>query len=125
MNYYINNVVNAASWFEAFSYCKSLGMNLFNPQYEHINERIVKSLEKNDLDSAFAVGVSRIGAEAFWYSMKTGLEIKADLPDDDDKGKVRLCLAISNFKDSRVNQLIPITCDGHLARNFICESEEF
>lgn len=120
MSYYINNAVIVSSWFEAFAYCKTLGMDLYNPQFDDINQLIIQSLKDLKLDAPVAVGASRIGTKAFWYSMKTGVEVKADLPASDDGLN---CLGLTER-----DNLTAIYCDDHdgsrvhyEAKHFICE----
>lgn len=77
MTYYINDAIQASSWFDAFSYCKSLGMDLYSPQTDETNQQIFEMLEDRTEghEAGVSIGGSRIGTTCFWYSTKTGLEI--------------------------------------------------
>lgn len=114
MNFYISDSIFAATWFEAFSYCKAIGMDLYSPGSRKVNEQIFKILSKNGYNSTVAVGGSRIGSDCFWYSTKTGLEI--DFNDEPAKTNAN-CLQIfgHGFK--------AIDCASGSNR-FLCEALE-
>lgn len=115
VNYYVNDIVKVKSWFEAFSYCKALGMDLFSPKSKDDTNQIVQFLENQKLESSFFIGGSRIGTEAFWYSTKTGHEIEVD-----PESKVWSTRCLGLFKTGEKYEYYSLACDE--GNNFICES---
>lgn len=114
MNYYLSDSIYAATWFEAFSYCKAIGMDLYSPGNNKINQQVFKLLAKSGLNSTIAVGGSRIGTDCFWFSTKTGQEIEFN---EEAAGSKSNCLQmyIDGFK--------AIECDSGSSR-FLCEALE-
>lgn len=57
ISYFVNDVVSVTSWFEAFLYCKSLGMNLFNPRNKTITDKVNKLLNEEKCIQTFTLVV--------------------------------------------------------------------
>lgn len=114
MSYYISESIVAATWFEAFSYCKAIGMDLYSPGSNKVNDQIFKFLSKVGVNSTVAVGGSRIGTEVFWFSTKTGKEVDFNAEPTQSNANC-LQLVIKEFK--------AINCDSGSSR-FMCESLE-
>lgn len=114
MNYYISDSIHAASWFEAFSYCKAIGMDLYSPGNIKVNEQVFKVLNKNGYNSSIAVGGSRIGTDCFWFSTKTGQELEFN---DEPVASNANCLQLD------AQTLVAIKCDSVSSR-FLCEALE-
>lgn len=114
MNYYISDSMYATTWFEAFSYCKAIGMDLFSPTSSTVNQQVKMILNQSGYNSTIAVGGSRIGSDCFWYSTKTGLEIEFN---DEPAKSNKHCLQLD------VDGFKAIECDTGSSR-FLCESLE-
>lgn len=114
--YYMNDLVSVSSWFEAFLYCKSLGMDLFSPKSEANTQQVIELLRKHENSFSFYIGGSSIGTEAFWYSTKTGAEITVDMAKIASGGQ---CLGFMKIEGQY--ELRSMSCDSG-TENFICES---
>jgi hypothetical protein len=122
--YYVNDAIFVTSWFEAFSYCKNLGMDLYSPRDKNNKKQIIEFLENKNLSSNFFIGGSTIGTEVFWYSTRTGEKIDADCSGhtfQDFAGWTTQCLGLAKTGDKYEYEAL--NC-GSGSQNFICESIE-
>lgn len=71
---YINEI-KGTTWFDEFSFCKSIGMDLYSPDDTETNQQVMEILENAGIYNAFTVGATRFGSKCFWYSTRTGVEI--------------------------------------------------
>lgn len=104
----------ATSWFEAFSYCKIMGMDLYSPKTNKINQSFMTSLLPVNA-TVIPVGITNLGTEIFWYSTKTGLEFDYTVSE-----KNQGCMFL--FPNNPNNELQSSVCTGS-SEYFICESD--
>jgi hypothetical protein len=123
MTYYINDGIQASTWFDEFSYCKSLGMDLYSPQSDEINLQMIEILENAGYDAGFSLGGSRVGTKSFWYSTKTGLEIDFKFrPRESTRENIweNYCLGLVKiFKKYQYQDVDCYTLIGN--KHFVCE----
>lgn len=124
MTYYVNDAIQASTWFDAFSYCKSLGMDLYSPQSHKMNQEIIEMLDNAGYTSTVSIGGSRIGTKCFWYSTKTGLEIDFKFkPREFTRQDIwaEYCLQLVKVLDKYQYQ--DVDCYQG-SKHFICESKK-
>lgn len=123
MSYYINDAIQAATWFDEFSYCKSLGMDLFSPENDDINQQVIQLLENEGIAAGVSVGGSRIGTKCFWYSTKTGLEIDYKFrPREFTRDNIWNDYCLQLVKISNTYQFQDFDCYSS-SKHFVCEVE--
>lgn len=117
LTYYISDARNV-SFFNAYSYCKMMGMDLYSPANLIDLSQFASTLEKNS--STIAIGITRIGTEGFWYATKTGTAFNHKVEPSSSEYK---CLQLKSVeKDVElVYELNDYDCADKSER-FICES---
>lgn len=120
MSYYISELEPSISWFEAFTFCKSVGMDLYSPDNGDVNLQLIDWLDATDYQSTFWVGGSRIGTSCFWYSSTTGYEIDSSLFRVSGNFDYReKCLQFTKSNSYAIS-----TCNCDYSSNFICQVRE-
>lgn len=118
MSYYISESVGL-SWFDSYSYCKTIGMDLFAPPKNDVTAQVVRLL--NDyLNSNIAISVTRIGTDGFWYAAKIGQEF--DYKPEKTPAPQNKCLQLKAIGQDKF-KLTEINCETKSER-FICESTD-
>lgn len=93
-----------------------MGMDLLSPETPEVNQQVFALLKNEGYNSSIAVGGSRIGAESFYYSLKTGEEI--DLRVENDEGMcLQLVINSGDYNFEGVGCEFPTD-------EFLCESSE-
>jgi hypothetical protein len=119
---YINEI-KGSNWFDVFSYCKSLGLDLFSPDNSETNQQLFNLLEDYGLNSAasIAIGGSRFGTKCFWYSTKTGNEIDFKFsPKDFTRDNIWNNYCLQLVKHNKVFKFQDVDCYEN-SDFFICE----